>query len=139
MQIIPSSGLADAEIERMVGEAETHAAQDKARRELVEARNIADSAVYNGEKFLRDSGEALPEATREALQQQIAAVRTALEQDEVEVIREAASELQAVIQEAGAAMYQQPADAGNGSGEPGERGKPGDGDEDVIEGEFSNA
>jgi len=135
MQIIPSSGLADAEIERMVEEAEKHAAQDKEQRAVVEARNIADSTIYNAEKFLRENGETVPEANQEALRNQIAAVRTALEEEEADGIREAASQLQEVVQEAGAAIYQQQASGANGSGEPEESG---DADEDVIEGEFSN-
>lgn len=135
MQIIASSGLADAEIEQMVREAEQHAAEDKARRDTVEARNVADSAVYNAQRFLQENEDSLPEANREALRHQIAAVQSALEQENADPIREAANQLQVVIQEAGAALYQQQESGSNGAGETDTGGA---GEEDVIEGEFSD-
>ncbi len=67
MQIIPSSGLSDSEIDNMVSDAEKHAAEDAKRKEAVEVRNIADSAVYSAEKFLAENGDKLPEASQELL------------------------------------------------------------------------
>lgn len=138
MQIMPSSGLSDKEIENMVNDAEQHASEDAKRKEGVEARNIADSAVYSAEKFLSDNGESLPEAQKAAVQSQIDAAKSALEGGDVPAMQAAAQKLQTVMQEAGAAMYQQqqaaeqagPAGAGEGTAAP---------DDDVIEGEFSDA
>ena len=135
MQIIPSSGLAKDEIDKMVRDAESHAAEDTRRRDEVEARNVADSAAYGAEKFLRDNGDKMPEAERAAVQSQIDAVRSALGGGDVQAMRQSAERLQQVLQQAGAAMYQQGA-----AGQPGSESGPtsnGRGDEDVVEGEFS--
>ncbi len=78
MQIVPSSGLSDSEIERMVTDAEQHAADDAQRKEAVEVRNVADSTVYSAEKFLQDNGENIPEAQKTAVQSQIDAAKSAL-------------------------------------------------------------
>ncbi|MFN2136683.1 MAG: Hsp70 family protein, partial [Candidatus Promineifilaceae bacterium] len=142
MQIIPSSGLSDSEIDRMVDEAEKHAAEDSTRKESVEARNMADSAVYSAEKFLHENGDKVPEASKAAIQSQIEATRSALQGDDGAAIKAASERLQDVMQEAGAAMYQQqqagpaPEDAPQSGPQPGEGEAP---DEDVIEGEFSDA
>ena len=134
MQIIPSSGLAKDEIERMVHDAESHAADDTRRKQEVEARNVADSAAYGAEKFLRDNGDKLPESERAAVQSQIDAVRSALAGGDAQAMQQSAERLQQVLQQAGAAMYQQ------GAGQPeADSGPTGNGraDEDVVEGEFS--
>ena len=144
MQIIPSSGLSDSEIEGMVQDAEKHAGEDQARRDAVETRNMADSAVYSAEKFLADNGDKLPDAQKTAVQQQVEAVKTALGSTDLEAIKSATTQLQTTIQQAGAAMYQQGEAAGpdvtdpNGSPPDGETPPTADGaDDDVIEGEFS--
>ncbi len=135
MQIIPSSGLAKDEIDRMVRDAESHAADDTKRKQEVEARNVADSAVYGAEKFLHDNGDKLPETNRAAVQTEIDAVKSAMGSGDPAGMTAAAERLQHALQSAGAAMYQ------NQGGQPGaESGSgPTDGrsDEDVVEGEFS--
>ncbi len=142
MQIIPSSGLADSEIDRMVDEAEQHAADDSSRKESVEARNMADSAVYSAEKFLQENGDKLSEASRASVQSQIDATKSALGGDDTEAIKATSSQLQAVMQEAGASLYQQqqagPAPDGEGEAAPEGEGEDTP-DEDVVEGEFSDA
>ncbi|MFW5940203.1 MAG: molecular chaperone DnaK [Chloroflexota bacterium] len=137
MQIIPSSGLSDDEIEEMVREAEENAAADRDRRATVEARNLADSAIYSAEKFLRENGDSVPQANREAIESQVEQVRTALQGEDTDALRTEAGKLQQAMQEAGAAMYQAQGATGNGSAQPG-AGED-DADEDVIEGEFSDA
>lgn len=144
MQIIPSSGLQDAEIDQMVQDAEQHAADDLKRKEDVEARNMADSSVYAAEKFIADNGENIPDAQKTAVQSQIDAVKSAMEGGDTVAMKDSAGQLQAVLQEAGAAMYQQQGDpagpeaGGFPDGDPG-AGPTDDGsaDDDVIEGEFS--
>ncbi len=139
MQIMPSSGLSDQEIDRMVSDAEKHASEDAKRKEGVEARNIADSAVYSAEKFLTDNKESLPEAQRAAVQSQIDATKSALEGGDVTGIQQASAQLQQVMQEAGAAMYAQQQQQDQ-PGPEGTQSADGDSaDEDVIEGEFSDA
>ena len=142
MQIMPSSGLSDSEIDNMVKSAEQHAAEDAQRKESVEARNMADSAVYSAEKFIADNAENLPEAQKAAVQSQIDATKSALEGGDSSAMKAATDQLQAVMQEAGAAMYQQQAASADGAAPGGGVGSDGDGagsDEDVIEGEFSDA
>ena len=143
MQIIPSSGLSDSEIDRMVDEAEEHAADDINRKESVEARNMADSAVYSAERFLHDNGDKLSEATKASVQSQIDATKSALEGGDSEAIKTVSDQLQAVMQEAGASLYQQqqqakPASESGGDAAPGTEGDDTP-DEDVIDGEFSDA
>ncbi len=142
MQIMPSSGLSDSEIDNMVKSAEQHAAEDAQRKEAVEARNMADSAVYSAEKFIADNGENLPEAQKAAVQSQIDAAKSALEGGDSSAMKAATEKLQAVLQEAGAAMYQQQAAGADGAAPGGGADGSSDGagtDEDVIEGEFSDA
>ena len=138
MQIVASSGLSDNEIDRMTNEAEQHAAEDAKFKEQVEARNVADSAVYTAEKFVRENGEQLPEANKTAIESQVERVKEALAGDDVDELKAANDELQAVLQQAGAAMYE----AGQAAGGPAGGAPGGDDageDDDVIEGEFSEA
>jgi molecular chaperone DnaK len=144
MQIIPSSGLSDTEIENMVQDAESHAAEDEARRAEVEARNKADSAVYSAEKFLAENGEQIPEASKAAIQSQVDAVKEILQGGgDAAAMETAVTNLQNVLNEAGAAMYQQQEGAPGPAADPSTNGGSPDGDaegdEDVIEGEFSDA
>ncbi len=137
MQIIPSSGLQDEEIEKMVHDAEQFASEDAKRKEAVETRNMADSSVYSAEKFLSENGDKLPEDKKAAITSQVGALKSALEGGDTAAIQAATSQLQAVIQEAGAAMYQQGAAADAAGTAP--NGDSTGSDEDVIEGEFSDA
>ena len=134
MQIIPSSGLHESEIDRMVREAEQHASEDSQRKDAVEAHNMADSAIYSAEKFLSENGDKIPEASKSGIRAQIDATRQALESGDAEGMKTAVSQLQAVMQEAGTAMYQQQGPAGEAN--PGNAGA--GHDDDFIEGEFSD-
>jgi molecular chaperone DnaK len=136
MQIIPSSGLAKDEIDRMVKDAESHAAEDTRRKADVEARNVTDSAVYGAEKFLRDNGDKIPEANRTAVQSEIDAVKGAMGGGDPATMTAAAQRLEQVLQQAGAAMYQQSASQPEPDAGPTDGGRS---DEDVVEGEFSDA
>ncbi|MCB0019922.1 MAG: Hsp70 family protein, partial [Anaerolineales bacterium] len=135
MQIVASSGLSDSEIDRMTSDAEAHAAEDARFKEQVEARNVADSAVYTAEKFVRENGEQLPEANKQAINSQVEKVKELLNGDDVDALKAANDELQAVLQQAGATMYEQGQAAGGAA--PG--ADSGQEDDDVIEGEFSEA
>jgi molecular chaperone DnaK len=141
--ITASSGLNDSEVERMRREAELHADEDKKRKDLIEARNTADNAIYTAEKALRDFGEKVPAETKSKVEAEVANVKKALESDDASVIKSATDQLFQVVQQIGASVYQQgepPAEPTTGGEEPGPDGdqKPG-GDEDVVDGEFRNA
>ena len=105
MQIIPSSGLAKDEIDRMMRDAESHAAEDTRRKQEVEGRNMADAAVYSAEKFLSDNGDKIPETNRAAVQSEIETVKAAMSSGDVSGMQSGAERLQGVLQQAGAAMY----------------------------------
>jgi molecular chaperone DnaK len=136
MQIIPSSGLADDEVDRMVRDAEQYREQDRQRKEEVEARNMADNAVYSAEKFLREQGDKVPANLRSDTEAKIETLKKALEGGDVAAIRQRAEELGQALQQVGAAMYQQ---AGPSAPPPPGDEPPEGGEEDVIEGEFSEA
>ncbi len=138
--ITASSGLSDEEIERMVEEAEQHASEDARRKETVEVRNQADSAVFAAEKFLRDYSDNLPEDAKTHTQELIAQVNQVKDGDDTEAIRSATEELTQYMQTLGAQMYQD----NEGGVPPGADGQPNDDqnrrddeDEDVVDAEFT--
>jgi len=141
--ITASSGLNDSEVERMRREAEVHADEDKKRKELIEARNTADNAIYTAEKAVRDFGDKVPADTKSKVEAEVANVKKTLESDDAAAIKNATEQLFQVVQQIGASVYQQggpEAGPSTGGEEPGSEGeqKPG-GDEDVVDGEFRNA
>jgi molecular chaperone DnaK len=132
--ITASSGLSEADIERMVGEAKEHEAEDRRRKEEIESRNLADQAAYTADKTLRDLGDKVPADVRSAVEAKAAAVREALKGQDVDLIRGKTQELTEAMQRIGASMYEQP---GAGAPPPGEEGGPsGPEDEGTVEGEF---
>lgn len=100
-----SSGLSEAEIQKMVREAEAHAAEDARRREEIEVRNQADSAHYQAEKLLREQGASLPESVRSQVAEKSAAVQRALDANDVDGMRRAIAELQEAMMAVGTAAY----------------------------------
>ncbi|MGD1996054.1 MAG: molecular chaperone DnaK [Anaerolineae bacterium] len=132
MRIVPSSGLTDQEVERMVGEADQYRERDRHRKELAEARNAADNAVYSAEKFLRELGDRVSADAKKNLERKIEAVREVLSSEDVARVRQRTGELAEAMESVGTGMYK---GAGPGTVPPSDaRGEP---DEDVIEGEFS--
>jgi len=108
-------GLSEQEIQRMVREAEAHAEDDKARQELIEARNAADSLVYNAEKTLKDLADKVDGAKSAAVKEQAERVRQAAAGEDAGAIRREVEALQKLVLEVGAAMYQ---NAGAGDATP---------------------
>ena len=133
--ITASSGLSHDEVDQMVRDADHHRQEDQKRREEVEARNNADSLIYQAEKLIREQGEKIPGDIKDEVQSKITACRTALESGNLEKIQSAVEDLSQSLQKVGAAMYQQPGAAPEGE----QQGPAADGEEDVIEGEFSEA
>ncbi|MFZ5915398.1 MAG: molecular chaperone DnaK [Chloroflexota bacterium] len=134
MRIMPSSGLKDSEIDKMVRDAERHADQDRRRKEEVELRNRADSTAYSAEKLLRDQGDKVPGDTKKGIEARVSALREALKGQSLDTIRAKMDDLETALQQMGAAMYQQP----GATPPPGGETSPPDG-EDVVEGEFTEA
>jgi molecular chaperone DnaK len=142
--ITASSGLNESEVERMRREAEIHADEDKKRKEMIEARNTADNAVYTAEKALRDFGDKVPADTKSKVEAEIANVKKVMAGDDAAKIKSATEQLFQVVQQIGSSVYQQGGpEAGptTGGQEPGpeDGGKKPGGDEDVVDGEFRNA
>lgn len=132
--ITASSGLSEAEIEQMVRDAEQHAEEDRLRREQIEVRNAGDSMIYTSEKALREAGDRVDGPTRTEVEDKIAALRTVLDSDDVELIRNRTAELSVALQKVGQAMYSADADAASPNGADNGTGKT-EG-EDVVEGDF---
>src|ERR687896_726760 len=87
IRIQASGGLSEADIEKMVKDAEAHAAEDKKRRELVEARNNADGLIHTTERSLQEAGDKVPAGERDAVQGAIQALRQALSGEDAETIK----------------------------------------------------
>ncbi|MBV9581438.1 MAG: molecular chaperone DnaK [Chloroflexi bacterium] len=131
-----SSGLSDAEIQRMVKDAEEHAADDARRREEIELRNHADSAHYQAEKMLREQGDKMPEDLRTQVAEKSSAVKRALDANDVDGMRSSLEELQQAMMAVGQAVY-----GAGGQGEPSEPGTNGEGGgpetpSGTVEGEY---
>ncbi len=133
--ITASSGLSKEEVEKLSREAEQHAAEDTKRKEEVEVRNSADSLVYTAEKTLRDHGDKIPDDVKQEIDAKIASVKSALQGQDINSIRNAVQDLSQTMQKAGTSAYQQPGQPPHGGEEPGGE-EPGGGDEGTVEGEF---
>jgi molecular chaperone DnaK len=112
IEIKAGSGLSDQDIDQMVKDAESHAAEDQRQRELAEARNNGDNAAYQAEKQLSDLGDKVDAGARSEIESAIAEVRAALEGEDVEAIRSRTEALQQAFHKVSEAMYQQAAQAG---------------------------
>jgi len=104
--ITASSGLAKDEVERMRKEAEAHAAEDKKRRDLIEAKNTADNSIYGAEKVLSDLGDKVPEELKAEVQAAVAEVKKLKDSDDEPAIRKSVDALSQVVQKVGSAAYQ---------------------------------
>ncbi len=135
IKITASSGLSDAEIQRMVREAEEHRADDEARRTLIEARNRADAVVFQTEKAVQEAGENLPAELRQEIETQIEQTRQAVAGEDAAAIENAANELLTVSQKIGQYLYTQAAAAPNTDETPPQEQGPA-GDEDVSDAEY---
>jgi molecular chaperone DnaK len=132
--ITASSGLSEAEVEKMRKDAEVHAEEDRKRSELIEARNNADNTVYAAEKALREFGEKVPAEIRSEVETKVAEVKKAAEGEDVAAIKSATEALGQVVQKIGASVYQGPNAPGDGASGTGTNPNPEAGP-DVVEGE----
>ena len=129
IRIQASGGLSDADIDKMVKDAEAHAADDKKRREIVEAKNAGESLVHQTEKSLADYGDKVSAADKSAVEAAIASLKTKLEGDDPEAIQSATNELMQASMKLGEAMYKAQQGGEQAEGEQ----KPQD---DVIDADF---
>ncbi|MBD1875174.1 molecular chaperone DnaK [Nodosilinea sp. FACHB-131] len=132
-----ASRLDESEIERMVKDAEANSAADKERRERIDLKNQADSLSYQAEKQLADMGDKVPAADKEKAEEQIKALRTAIEAEDFDTIKTLTGELQQTLYGISTNLYQQA--GGDGAGAAPSDATPGDssGGDDVIDAEFS--
>jgi molecular chaperone DnaK len=121
IRIEGSSGLSKEEIEKLKREAETHAAEDTKKRELIEARNAADTLVYSAEKTVRDLGEKVPAEVKKEVEEKIEVLKKQKEGEDTAQIRAAVDALSQSLQKIGAEMYKEK--AGETPGGPTEKSK----------------
>ena len=138
--ITASSGLSEEEVDRMKKEAEQHADEDQKHKEIIEARNNADNAIYTAEKLLRENGDKVEESAKKEIEEKITKLRETMAGEDMDAIRKGTEELGQQIQQIGASMYQEQPDAAGEAGSPEEdNGPSADAGEDVVDGEFKDA
>jgi molecular chaperone DnaK len=135
IRIQASGGLSEADIQKMVKEAEAHAEEDKRRKELVEARNQADAAIYSTEKALKESEPKIPADLKKQVEQTISDARQALTAENVQTIRQATDRLQQTAAKIGEALNRA-ASQGDGARAPSSSSGSGSSGEDVVDAEF---
>ncbi|MDN4596876.1 molecular chaperone DnaK [Leifsonia virtsii] len=137
MTITGGSSLPKEDIDRMVREAEEHAAEDKKRRESAETRNQAEQLVYSIEKLIKDNEDKLPEDVKNEVQGDVDGLKTALAGDDDEAVKTAYEKLSASQQKLGEAIYSsaQPSEAPAGDAGDAPQGESSSDDEDVIDAE----
>jgi len=140
IQITASSGLSEAEIEKLVKEAESHAEEDKKKKELIEARNHADAFAYSVEKNVKEYGDKVDAAERARIEEGITKLKKAIEGDDIQAINTAQEELATASHKLAEAMYAQASQqapgqdfSGNGDGE-GAANK----EDDVVDADFED-
>ncbi len=135
--ITASSGLSKSDVERMVREAESHAAEDARRRQEVELRNQTDSLLYQTERALAEQGDALAAGDRAAVEQALNEARDAVKGDDVERMRRAQEGLNRAAQTLTEAAHRKQTAGGNGGGAAGAGATPDNGE--VVDAEFRDA
>ncbi len=143
IRITSSSGLTQEEIDKLVKDAELHADEDKKKKELVDARNAADSMVYSVEKVMIEAGDKVDAASRSTIETTIASLKKAMESDDTAEIKRLTEELQHASHALSQTMYQQAghADAGAShagcaSGNCGTAGADPNADDDVVDADY---
>ena len=143
IKITASSGLSESEIEKLVRDAEAHAEDDKRRKELIEARNQADSMIYSVEKNIKEFGDKVDAAEKTKIEEAISKTKKAMEGDDAQAIKKAQDELMNVSHKLAEAMYAKTAGgqggpgAGDGAQQQGASGQSsGKKDDDVVDADF---
>jgi len=141
IQITASSGLSEAEIQRLIKDAESHAADDKKKQETIEARNHADTLVYTTEKSLRDLGDKVDAVTKGEIEAKTEALKELMKGEDAEAIKKATEELSQVAHKLAEKLYQQQGGQPGGpeGGPEAGHGAPGGAakDEDVVDADYT--
>ncbi|MGL4460681.1 MAG: Hsp70 family protein, partial [Planctomycetia bacterium] len=134
VKVESSSGLSQADVEQMRRDAESHASDDKKRRELIDARNGADAACYDADKQLKEMGDKISASDREPIDKAVERVKGVAKGDDLAAIQQAVDGLRQAVMAMGQAFYQRSAGAAGGAPEAEEAaaGKP----DDTIDVEF---
>ncbi|MCF8146613.1 MAG: molecular chaperone DnaK [Deltaproteobacteria bacterium] len=138
IKITASSGLSEEEIERLIKDAELHGEEDKKKRELIDARNMADSLIYSTEKSVKEVGDKLDEAIKGNITQAIENLKKAMESDDADEIKRLSDELTQASHKLAETMYanatKEQAESGGGPGPDSTTGS--SKDEDVVDADF---
>ncbi len=130
-----STALSDDEVDRMVKEADTHAAEDKARKDEVEARNELDTLVYGTEKTMKDLGDKVPEDTKSTVEAAVEEAKKALEGTDVEAMKAQTEKLREASYKLAEVVYSEDAAAEGAQGEEAGAGTGGSDEEEVVDAE----
>ncbi len=137
IRITASSGLTEAEIEKMKKDAELHADEDKKRKAVIEARNHADSMVHMAEKSLKDLGDKVDASTKGNVENEISKVKKAMESEDAEAIKAATESLTQASHKLAELMYAQASQGGAPGADTGAAGgKKGKDEDDVVDADF---
>ena len=140
IRIQASGGLSDADIDRMVRDAQEHATEDKRRRELVEARNHAEAMIHQTDKSLKEHGDKVSAAERGAIEEAITALKSVKDSEDVAEIQQKTQALMQASMKLGEAMYKAQGDGAQGDAGPDAAGSAGGtqkpADEDVVDADF---
>jgi molecular chaperone DnaK len=141
IRIQASGGLSEADIDRMVKDAEAHAEEDRRRRELVEAKNGADALIHTTERTLTEAGDKVAQSDRDAVQQAIQALKDTLGGDDTGQIKAKTEALAQASMKVGEALYKAQQAAGDGGpsspdGHAGGGGAAGGGSDKVVDADF---
>ncbi len=138
IQITASSGLSQEEIDDLIKDAEMHAEDDHKKKELVEARNTADSLIYSTEKSIQDLGDKVDDDTKSKVEDAIAALKKAMEGEDAQEIKRLSEELTQASHKLAEAMYQQASQAGQEQAGAAGADQSGDAppDDDVVDADF---
>ncbi len=145
IRITASSGLSKDEIDQLVKDAEMHSEEDKRKRELVEAKNMADSLIYQTEKTIQDLGEKIDASTKSSVEEKISSLKSVIDGDDAAAIKQACEDLTQASHKLAEAMYQQASqsgeggpgqETGEGSDSGSQKGSKSSDEEDVVDADF---
>ncbi|MAU11220.1 MAG: molecular chaperone DnaK [Anaerolineaceae bacterium] len=139
--ITASTNLSESEVDRLVREADSHRDEDERHAQLIQARNEADTIIYQLEKSLNELGDKVPANDRAMIEQQVESLRDTMQRDDTSAIRSGIQDLQNAANALTQQMYanEQPGNAEYGNADYGNASDEGHEDPDVIEGEFTQA
>jgi molecular chaperone DnaK len=135
IEIKGGSGLSEDEVEQMIKDAESHADDDRAQRDLAEARNVAENAAYQAEKQLEELGDKVDSGAKEGIEAAIKEVRESLTSEDAGEIRSKTDALQTAFQQVSEQIYQAAAEQQAASGDGASANGAGDADEEVVDAE----